>query len=85
MFHVTHTDGVCFNRFLFHSDIEHKFGFVLEVLDPSIKSNTLKDTTVTFENIDGRPLLFPSGNRPWRRILGTHSIFANRKATAEEE
>jgi hypothetical protein len=41
-----------------HSDIEHKFdkflltfvpsgdGFVLEVLDPSIKSITLKDTTV---------------------------------------
>jgi hypothetical protein len=75
-----------------HSDIEHKFdrflltfvpsgdGFVLEVLDPSIKSITLKDTTVTFENIDGHPLLFPSGNRPWRRILGTHSILAHRKA-----
>jgi hypothetical protein len=70
--------------------IEHKFdrflltfvpsgdGFVLEVLDPSIKSITLKDTNVTFENIDGRPLLFQ--RRPWRRILGTHSILAHRKA-----
>jgi hypothetical protein len=23
---------------------------------------------------------FPSSNRPWRRILGSHSIFAHRKA-----
>jgi hypothetical protein len=30
---------------------------VLEVLDP-IKSITLKDTNVTFENIDGRPFYF---------------------------
>ena len=75
-----------------HSDIEHKFDrflltfvpsgndFVLEVLDPSIRNITLKDTTVTFENINGRLLLFPSGNRPWRRILGTHSLLAHRKA-----
>lgn len=75
-----------------HSDIEHNFdrflltfvpsgdGFVLEVLDPSIKNITLKDTTFTFEEIDGRPLLFPNSNRPWRRILGTHSILAHRKA-----
>jgi hypothetical protein len=75
-----------------HSDIEHNFDrllltfvpsgddFVLEVLDPSIKNITLKDTTVTFEGINGRPLLFPNGNHPWRRILGTHSILAHRKA-----
>jgi hypothetical protein len=75
-----------------HSDIEHKFDrflltfvpfgddFVLHVLDPSINGITLKDTDVTFEQINGCPLLFPNGKRPWRRILSTHSIFAHRKA-----
>eukprot|EP00978_Attheya_sp_CCMP212_P009944 scaffold23770_cov43-Attheya_sp.AAC.4 len=50
------------------------------ILDPSINSFILRVTTVTFEDLDGRPLLFPSENRPWRRILGTHSILAHRKA-----
>jgi hypothetical protein len=27
--------------------------------------------------------LFPSGERPWRQILSTHSIFAHRKARAD--
>jgi hypothetical protein len=75
-----------------HSDIENKFDrfsltfvpsgndFFLKVLDPSINNFILRDTTVTFEDLDGKPLLFPSENRPWRRILGTHSILAHRKA-----
>lgn len=54
--------------------------FILKVLDPDIRSLKLKDRSETFEDIDGRKLLLPSGNLPWRRLLGTHSVFAHREA-----
>lgn len=54
--------------------------FILKVLDPGIRSLTLKDRNETFGDIDGRMLLVPNGCLPWRRLLGTHSVFAYREA-----
>ena len=47
--------------------------------------NLLKDTNppLMLGDIDGRKRLFPTTNRenrPWRRLLATHSIFTHRKA-----
>jgi hypothetical protein len=55
-------------------------GFLLKLLDPSIRTQVLDDTSLTFNDIDGRPLIFPNGNMPWRRLLATHSIIAHRHA-----
>jgi len=80
-----------------HSDIEWHFDrffltfvhlggdFILHIMDPSIRTFHLKDTNppLTFGDIDGRKLLFPTTNRenrPSRRLLAAHSIFAHRKA-----
>jgi HNH endonuclease len=80
-----------------HSDIEWHFDrffltfeysggdFILKILDLNIRTFHLKDTNppLTFGDIDGRKLLFPTTkreNRPWRRLLAAHSIFAHRKA-----
>lgn len=77
-----------------HTDIEHKFDrfaitfvqsggdFILKVLDPALKASTkpLQGTHASFQSIDGMKLLFPSNNRPWKRLLGTHSILAHRHA-----
>jgi hypothetical protein len=75
-----------------HSDIEHSLDrfsvtfvpsgsdFVVKILDPVIKDITLAETTITFADIDGLKLSCPSGMHPWRRILGTHSLLAHRKA-----
>jgi hypothetical protein len=54
--------------------------FLLKVLDPSIGTEVLEDTSLTFNDIDGHSLCFPNGNMPWRRLLATHSIFAHRHA-----
>jgi hypothetical protein len=56
--------------------------FLLKVLDPSIGTEVLEDTSpsLTFNDIDGRPLIFPNRKRPWRRLLATHSIYAHRHA-----
>jgi HNH endonuclease len=59
--------------------------FILKILDLNIRTFHLKDTNppLTFGDIDGRKLLFPTTkreNRPWRRLLAAHSIFAHRKA-----
>ena len=54
--------------------------FLLKVLDPSIRTEMLRDTSDTFNDIDGRSLQFPNGSMPWRRLLATHSIFAHRHA-----
>lgn len=77
-----------------HNEIEHKFdrfaiAFVqsggdltLKVLDPGLKTSTtpLQGTHASFQSIDGKKLLLPSGNRPWKRLVGTHSILAHRHA-----
>jgi hypothetical protein len=54
--------------------------FLLKVLDPSIGDEVLKGTSLTFNDIDWSPLIFPNGNMPWCRLLVTHSIFAHRHA-----
>lgn len=77
-----------------HTEIEHKFDrfavtfvlsggeFILKVLDPSLRATTefLQGTTKTFGDIEGMKLTCPSGNKPWRRLLGAHSILAHRHA-----
>lgn len=75
-----------------HDDIENKFDrfhltfvqsgadFVLELLDPNIKDTVIKDTTLTFGDIHGKKLECPSGRKPWKRLLDTHSILAHRHA-----
>jgi len=77
-----------------HTEIEHKFDrfaitfvqsggeFTLKVLDPSLKTSTtyLQGTRSSFQSIDGKKLLLPSGNQPWKRLLRTHSILAHRHA-----
>jgi hypothetical protein len=54
--------------------------FLLKVLDPSIGTEVLEDTSLTFNDKDGRPLIFPNPQKPWRRLLATHSIYAHRHA-----
>ena len=78
-----------------HKDIERYFDhkqltfiqsgnvFLLKVLDPGIRSEVLKDTDVTFADIDENELVFPNSRTPWRRLLATHSILAHRHARSE--
>ena len=54
--------------------------FILKVLDPTIRSLTLKDRSETFQDLDGRKLQCPSGSLPWRCLLSTHSILSLREA-----
>jgi hypothetical protein len=54
--------------------------FLLKVLDPSIGNEVLEGTSLTFNDIDWSPLIFPNGNMPWCRLLVTHSTFAHRHA-----
>ena len=54
--------------------------FLLKVLDPSIRTVMLEGTAVTLNDIEGKPLVFPSGEMPWRRLLATHSIISLKNA-----
>jgi hypothetical protein len=54
--------------------------FELKVLDPDLMATTLADTGKTFADVDGLPLVFPTGRMPYRRNLATHSVLAYRFA-----
>jgi hypothetical protein len=47
-------------------------------MDPSIRTEVLDDTSLTFNDRDGRPLNFPNGKMALCRLLATHSIVAHR-------
>jgi hypothetical protein len=54
--------------------------FLLKVLNPLIGTKVLDDTSLTFNDMDRRPLILPNGKMPWRHLLATHSIIAHRHA-----
>jgi hypothetical protein len=60
--------------------------FLLKVLDPSIRNEVLKDSSpsLTLNDIDGKPLIFPNRQKPWRRVHATHSICAHRHARGSD-
>lgn len=83
-----------------HKDIEYHFDrffltlvpsgaeYIMKILDPNIVDFRISDTSLTLGDVDGKPLLIPSSqqeNRPWRRLLATHSIFAHRKARSNNQ
>jgi hypothetical protein len=59
---------------------EESLQFQLKVLDPALRPRHLRDMDVAFADIEDRPLTFPLGRLPWRRLLATHSVFAYRSA-----
>ena len=48
----------------------------LRNLNPALQGKVLLDTSLKFEDLEGTPLVFPSGNMPWNRLLGMHAHFA---------
>ena len=79
-----------------HKDIERAFdhrdlafvendagALVAKVLNPNILSELLTGTTATFSDIQGAPLLLPSGNIPFKRLIAHHSVLSHRKARAQ--
>jgi len=76
-----------------HNDIERAFdnkdvmfefdsattSFTLRVMNPDIEAKQLKDRTETFLDINGRTLVLPNGNLPFRRVMAIHSFFVRRK------
>jgi hypothetical protein len=57
-------------------------GFELKVLctDAGFMTSTLKGTSKKFNEIDGSPLLLPSGKLPYRRFLANHAVLAYKYA-----
>ncbi|CAB9497290.1 expressed unknown protein [Seminavis robusta] len=60
-------------------------GFTLKILDPTVKSSPIQDAKSnqpsTIGEVEGKQLILsPKHGKPWRRLLGTHSILAHRKA-----
>jgi len=53
--------------------------FTLRVMNPDIEAKQLKDRTETFLDINGRTLVLPNGNLPFRRVMAIHSFFVRRK------
>ena len=81
-----------------HKDIEHHFDhmgimfeegggtdrpLLLKVLNPDLLDEQLLDLDTTFRDIDGLPLQFPSGSRPWHRLIGMQSSFALKYARGQ--
>lgn len=61
--------------------VQNEAGFlVVKVLNPDILSDPLTGTTMTFSDIQGSPLLLPSGKTPFRRLLAHHSMLSHRHA-----
>ena len=55
-------------------------GFELKVLSPDVMTTTLKGTSITFNDLNGRPLLLPSGKFPYRMFLANHAVLAYKHA-----
>mmetsp|Transcript_2256 Transcript_2256/g.6362 ORF Transcript_2256/g.6362 Transcript_2256/m.6362 type:complete len:305 (-) Transcript_2256:2001-2915(-) len=56
---------------------------VVKVINPDILSETLTGTTMTFNDIQGTPLLLPSGKNPFRRLIAHHSILSHKNARTQ--
>ena len=52
----------------------------VEMKNPDTKKTPLKGTSKTFNEIDGSPLLLPSGNIPYRQFLANHAVLAYKHA-----
>ena len=60
-------------------------GFTLKILDPAVRASPIRDAKSSQPNtigaLEGKQLtLNPPDGKPWRRLLGTHSILAHLKA-----
>lgn len=76
-----------------HSDLERYFDhkqicfdwdgnqLKLSVLDPSILPKKLEGTKKTVHDVVGKPVRFFNDNRPFRRLLATHSVLSHRHAS----
>ena len=56
---------------------------VVKILNPAILSDTLAGTTKTFYDIQGLPLLLPSGKIPFQRLIVHHSILSHKNARTQ--
>lgn len=56
---------------------------VVKIINPAILSDTLTGTPRTFNDIQGLPLLLPSGNIPFRRLIAHHSILSHKNARTQ--
>ena len=64
--------------------VENESGaLIVKVIKPAILSNTLTGTKKTFNDIQGLPLLLPSGRIPFRRLIAHHSILSHKNARTQ--
>ena len=54
----------------------------VRILCPALCSQMLKGTTVSFQGIEGRELIFPQSKKPFQRLLAHHCMVAHRHARA---
>lgn len=59
--------GVCF----LYDPLQQKL--IFKVLDPNLRTKTITNTTLTFDDIDGNILHHPNTRLPFRRILNWHA------------
>jgi len=56
---------------------------VVKILNPAKLTEPLTGTAKTFGDIQGSPLLLPSGKNPYRRLLAHHSVVSHRYARSQ--
>jgi hypothetical protein len=54
----------------------------VRILCPDLYAEFLTGTTISFQDIEGRELLFPRSKEPFRRLLAHHCMVAHRHARA---
>ena len=76
-----------------HNDIERAFdrkdvmfefdeateSFTMKVMNRDIEAIQLRDRTETFLEINGRTLVLPNRNLPFRRVMAIHSFYVKQK------
>mmetsp|Transcript_17151 Transcript_17151/g.24788 ORF Transcript_17151/g.24788 Transcript_17151/m.24788 type:complete len:326 (+) Transcript_17151:137-1114(+) len=56
---------------------------VVKLLSSSASSSKITGTNLSLGDIDGRPLILPDGQQPFRRLIAHHCVVAYRRARAK--